>query len=217
MAKSFNKSEILKRAWKLFNNQSVKTDEMFSLCLKNSWTIAKQVPTIEVLYKQYYRPIYNFIAQRVQNTDICQELTNDTFIKANQNLHKFNCEVANVSTWLHTIAKNLIIDQYRTSKADNYINVGEFADENGKEVFQFSDSCKTDSMVENMELSGRIMTAINNLKPNYKRIAELYLLNDLPYNEISELCEVPIGTVKGMINRVKAMLQSELKHEYEQI
>jgi len=58
---------------------------------------------------------------------------------------------------------------------------------------------------------------MSTLKPKYQRIAELYFLQDKPYNEVAELLEIPLGTVKGMINRVRTMLQAELKPAYQNV
>ena len=66
--------------------------------------------------------------------------------------------------------------------------------------------------MESNELNIGINNAFANLKPKYKRIAELYFLEDKQYNEIAEICNVPMGTVKGMISRCREMLQSELNN-----
>ncbi len=61
-----------------------------------------------------------------------------------------------------------------------------------------------------MELKKRINRAFNTLKPNYKRIAELFFLDGKKYHEIAEICQIPMGSVKGMINRARTLLQMEL-------
>src|ERR1035437_10300844 len=108
----FNKSQILKKAWQFFRmmvpkDESNRTDKTFSECLIVSWAIAKTRPAILIdeLYKKYYSPILNFIMQMIHNSNDAEELANDTFIKAMQNMEKFNPEKSNISTWLHTIAK----------------------------------------------------------------------------------------------------------------
>ena len=208
----------MKKAWQLFKNQPVKTDEKFAECLKNAWAIAKTAPKFEDLYKLYYGAIFNFIFLKLHNTEVCEELTNDVFIKANASMHLYNSEKSGISTWLHNIAKNLVIDYYRADNSDKYINVSQFNDaETGKEIFQFADSQTTDSIMDNTEILMTVEKAMSKLKPKYQKVAELYFIADKPYQEIAELLELPLGSVKGMVNRIKSMLtsQSELKYTYQ--
>jgi RNA polymerase sigma-70 factor (ECF subfamily) len=218
MRTKVNKSQLMKRAWQLFKSQPVKTDEMFSECLKKSWSISKTAPKFEELYKQYKSAIYNFIFLKLHNTEVCEELTNDVFIKANSNMHLYNSDKSGISTWLHNIAKNLVIGYYRADNSDKYINVSQFNDaETGKEVYQFTDSQTTDSIMDNNEILMTVEKAMSKLKPKYQKVAELYFIADKPYQEIAELLELPLGSVKGMVNRIKSMLtsQSELKYHYQ--
>ena len=218
MRTKVNKSQLMKKAWQLFKNQPVKTDEMFAECLKKSWSISKSAPKFEELYKLYYGAIFNFIFLKLHNTEVCEELTNDVFIKANSNMHLYNSDKSGISTWLHNIAKNLVIDYYRADNSDKYINVSQFNDaETGKEIFQFADSQTTDSIMDNKELLENVQKAMSKLKPKYQKVAELHFIADKPYNEIAELLEMPLGSVKGMVNRIKSMLtsQAELKYQYQ--
>ena len=68
--------------------------------------------------------------------------------------------------------------------------------------------------MDNVDKSEKIVKAFENLKPNYRKIAELYFIEDKQYNEIADICNIPLGTVKGMISRCREMLQSELKDVY---
>lgn len=220
MKTKFNKSEILKRAWYLFKSQSVKTDKSFSDCLKKSWQVAKSqtMPKFNDIYKRYYNELLNYVNLKLHNLQESEELVNDVFVKINQELIKYNSDIAQINTWIYTFAKNAIIDHYRTDHSNQYINVSDFNDaETGKEIYQFTDNCKTDDLIDGKELTAQINRAMSTLKPKYQRIAELYFLQDKPYNEVAELLEIPLGTVKGMINRVRTMLQAELKPAYQNV
>ena len=216
MKAKYNKSQIMKKAWQLFKNQDVRTDEKFAECMRSAWQIAKGQPTIESLYKLHYQGILNFINMKLHNLEVAEELTNDTFIKALQNMHLYNAEKSNISTWLHNIAKNCVIDYYRKDQSDKYINVSNFTDESGKEMYQFTDNNRTDTILENKELSENIKKAMSTLKPKYQKVAELFFIKDQPYNEIAEALEMPVGSVKGMVFRIKEMLQGRLQFVYEQ-
>ena len=218
MKTKINKSQLFKKAWQLFKNQDVKTDQMFGICLKEAWRLAKINPliSIEVLYKQYYKPVLNFIMQKMHNVENAEELTNDTFIKAMEKMYQFNSEKSNISTWLHNIAKNLVIDFYRKDESDKVINVSNFVDESGNEFMQIEDmNNKSDESLENKELLQAVQKAMSQLKPKYQKIAQMFFIEDQPYPEIAIALQMPVGSVKGTIFRIKAMLRGELQFVYE--
>jgi RNA polymerase sigma-70 factor (ECF subfamily) len=218
MKTKFNKSQIFKKAWQLYKSQNIKSDEKFGECLRSAWQLAKINPfiSIEVLYKQYYKPILNFIMQKMHNVEIAEELANDTFIKAMDKMYQFNPEKSNISTWLHNISKNLIIDYYRKDDSDKYINVSSFVDESGNEFMQIEDmNNKSDESLENKELLQAVQKAMSQLKPKYQKIAQMFFIEDQPYPEIAEALQMPVGSVKGTIFRIKAMLRGELQFVYQ--
>jgi len=218
--KAYNKSEILKRAWNFFKSQEVRTSEKFSECLRQSWHIAKNGTnnnTFNQIYDNFNKKMYRYILNKVKRVEIAEELTQELFIRLHKHFDKYDVYKAKISTWLYVIANNLIIDYYRTDNSDRYKNVSDFVDsETGKEIYQFTapKSYETENVMETNELRSKIEYAFSSLKPKYKRIAELYFLEDKQYNEIAEICNVPIGTVKGMVNRCREMLQNELKNAY---
>lgn len=217
MKANYNKSEILKRAWKLFKSREVRTNEKFSECLRQSWHITKNGTnnnTFNQIYSNFNKPIYRYILSKVKRTEIAEELSQEVFVRLHKHFDNYDVYKAKISTWLYTIANNLIIDHYRTDHSDRYQQVSNFVDsETGKETYQFTapESYETENVMETNELRTKIECAFTSLKPKYKRIAELYFLEDKQYSEIAEICDVPLGTVKGMINRCREMLQNELK------
>lgn len=214
---NYNKSAIMKNAWKLFKAQDIKTMEMFADCMRKSWNIAKNgmaVNDISIIYNKYYKQVYWFIFVRVGNmAHIAEELTNDVFVKAQRHIESGNYDVymAKMNTWLINIAKNIVIDHFRTAHADKYVSVDNFVDaETGKELFQIADNCESDN-VETNEMQIAINNAMSSLKPKYRRVAELFFMEQKQYNEISEILDIPLGSVKGMINRCRATLQEKLQ------
>lgn len=209
----------LKVAHKNFKNVE-QTSENWAKCLKEAWVLVKNRPMLnfESVYNEYNKRIQNYINTKVKNSDAAQELCADVFIKVNDNLVYYMGEIAGLSTWIYSIAKNTIIDYYRVDKSSHYTNVSNFADaETGKETFQFvaSESYETESVLDCADKSEKIAKAFENLKPNYKKIALLYFIEDKQYNEIAEVCNIPLGTVKGMISRCREMLQRELIDVYQ--
>jgi RNA polymerase sigma-70 factor (ECF subfamily) len=234
---TYNKSLIFKYAWRLFKGQSERTEAKFNSSLRMAWHVAKTnptnleetkvvakakpvvvvvKPTITELYNTHYSSILGFITRSIYNSDDAEELASDTFINANKGLKGFDSSKSNAKTWLRTIAKNLIVDYSRSKRYKDKLaedNVSEYTDENGNELFSFTSDNNTAQTIESNELQNVINKAFANLKPKYKRIADLYFIEQYSYAEIIEMCDVPEGTVKGMISRCKEMLQSQLQGE----
>ena len=226
MKTKINKSQLFKKAWYLFKtlvakDKNNKTDKVFSECLRQAWQLAKNQPiiSIESLYKAHYQGICNFIFNKLHNIDDAQDLTNEVFVKAIEKMHLYNSEKSGISTWLYNIANNVVIDFYRKDSKDLHVNVSQFNEDDNKEVFQFVDSQSTETVMNNNELSMSIELAMSELKPKYKKIAEMYFILDKPYSEIADLLEIPLNSVKATIFRIRAILTStsELKYQYENI
>jgi RNA polymerase sigma-70 factor (ECF subfamily) len=216
--KVYNRSNVMKRAHKLFKQltEIERTSENWSLCMRKSWHIEKNganVETFEQVYNKFYNPILWYVKTKVKNTMDAEDITTNVFVKLHKHFDNYDVYKAQIFTWLRTIAQNTIIDFYRTDKSSNYMNVDSFVDDEGKEFFQFvaSETYETENIMDNNDLKLAINNAFANLKPKYKRIAELYFLDDKQYNEIAEICNVPMGTVKGMINRCREMLKTQLQ------
>jgi RNA polymerase sigma-70 factor (ECF subfamily) len=215
---SYNKSEVMLRAWKLFKNQDIRTDEMFSICLKESWaiTIKKGRLNFDLIYKQYKDEVMNRLRMKVKSTEDCEDMCIDIFMKINEYLQVFNCERGQFNTWLYTFVNNKVIDYYRGEgkKAEQRINVSDFVDDENKECYTFVGGENTSNDVENRELQRKIRRAIRTLKPIEKRLAILRLIKEYDYSEIAEMLEMPMNSVKVMIFRAKQNLQIALKQEY---
>jgi len=215
--KKYDKSRVFKTAWQIWRKDNTIS---WSECLKQSWNIEKNgmaVPTIEQIFNKHYSEVYRYICSRVKRSEDAEELASEVFIRCNKHLAVYDVNKAKLTTWLYTIANNLIIDHYR--KADELtINVSRFADaETGKEIYQFvSDDCADDD-VHNGEMMSAINTAMSKLKPKYKEIAVMYFKENQQYVDIAKVLEIPLNTVKVTILRIREALQASLKAEYQMI
>jgi RNA polymerase sigma-70 factor (ECF subfamily) len=180
--------------------------------------LAVSTGNITGVYNEFYNQVKFFINGKVKDEMTAEDLTADTFMKVQRFISQYDSKNA-FTTWLYSIANNRVIDYWRTKNAKfgKNINVDGYVDEDGNELFQFEASNDVQETIESNESMNTINSAISRLKPKYQRIAELFFIKEMEYNEIAELCEVPLGTVKGMVFRCREMLQSELeslKNEY---
>jgi len=171
--------------------------------------------TFEVIYKENYNNVLNYINSKIKDRLMSEDLTAEVFEKVYKHFNTFNPEKAKFTTWLTKIIDNHVIDYLRKSANESKVNyVSDFVNNEGEEIFQFvgSRDNETNFNIEETELKNKIDKAFNSLNPKYKRIAELYFRKEMKYTEIAEMCQIPMGTVKATIMRCRELLQDELNN-----
>lgn len=143
--------------------------------------------------------------QITMNPAEAEDLTQEIFLKLYTSLNKYTLG-SNFKLWLYRLAKNHIIDWYRKKK---YINSK--MEEMEKDILleSFQDSLK-DSVEE---LKSKVRKAIESLDIQFKLPIILRDLQGLSYEEISNILDIPVGTVKSRINRGRLLLSEILRGE----
>ena len=205
----YNKSIVFIKAHIMYKNKRFKT---FGECLSLSWSIEKKnALTFNKLYKEHYNYFFRYISSKINNSEVAMELNQDLFIKMNDLLPDFNPQKANIKTYTAYICNNMIKDYYRLNnkRINNTEHISNYVDEAGNEFFTLPVEDKVNS---NNDISLTINQAINNINnPKLKSVANLYILEQQKYNEIADYLNIPLGSVKGYINRIKKLLQADLK------
>lgn len=185
---------------------------MATMTKQQAIDLAITTGNITGVFNLFYNQVKFHINGKVKDEMTAEDLTDDTFIKVQRFIDKYDSKYQ-FTTWLYNIADNRVIDYWRTKNAKfgKNVNVDGYTDEDGNELFQFEADNNVKDTIESKQSMETIMNTINGLKPKYQRIAELYFIKELEYNEIAEQCEMPLGTVKGMVFRCREMLQEQLK------
>lgn len=167
--KTYNKSEIMRRAWKIFRSNEVDT---FSQALRQSWSIAKNgTPTANFnqIYAKEYNKVLNFVSSKIGGRrEIAEEITQDTFLKVNEHIQNYDVYKGKITTWLYTIAKNKVIDFYRTDKSRHMVGVDGFVNDEGESTFQFADTVNTDEAVNSEDTMSAVELAMSILNEREK-------------------------------------------------
>jgi RNA polymerase sigma-70 factor (ECF subfamily) len=166
----------------------------------------------EILVKRYKDPLMNFVYRFVGDRDVCTDIVQDTMIKFYLNKDSYR-SFAKFSTWIYTIAGNLAKNELKRRRRRNILSLSNDDDEKSIQVedksFLAPDKA-TDSEIKN-EI---IQKALLKVKPVYREVVILRDIQELSYEEISEITGLAIGTVKSRINRGRAQLQKLLKNIY---
>jgi len=170
--------------------------------------------TITEIYNQYHKQVFNAVRQMVKNSHDAEDVTSMVFVKVDKYLAEFDDSKASFNTWLYKITQSVMYDFFRTNHQDRFTAVSDFMTADGNEIFTFNTSERADDRVKTGETQAEIAKAFRSLKPRYRKIATLYFLRQYSYEEISTMLELPLGSVKGMLNRCRTRLQNELQGLY---
>lgn len=168
------------------------------------------------LVTHYERQVFNFAYRISGNYDDAMDVSQEAFIRVFNSLHTFRGD-SNFSTWVYRIVKNVYLDIRKKSKSHRLCSLDESIELDENSVMrQIEDGKPTpDQMVEIQERDKKLHDAVNTL-PDYQRIiVTLYHVQHKSYEEIADIMELPIGTVKSRLNRARLALSELLKSEPE--
>lgn len=162
------------------------------------------------LVRRYQRRLTAFLGQLVGNMELARELTQEAFIRAWGALDRFDPSYR-FSTWLFRIAHNLGIDHLRRRRLQTVSLYRQ--DSAGEEIEIAVVDLHKDPLghFENLELAGTIREAIEGLRPEYRELVLLRHFGGLSYQEIADLKEMPLGTVKNKLFRAHSVLRRALQ------
>jgi RNA polymerase sigma-70 factor (ECF subfamily) len=163
---------------------------------------------VEIYKNSVYQLCFRMLGNRHEAEDMAQE----AFIRAYVNIHTFNQDLK-FSTWLFRIATNLCIDRIRKKKPDYYLDA-EVAGTEGLTMYsQIPDKTPLpENEVESLELHETIQKEILKLPEKYRSAIVLKYIEELSLNEISEILDLPLGTVKTRIHRGREALRQQLQY-----
>lgn len=163
---------------------------------------------VEIYKNSIYQLCFRMLGNRHEAEDMAQE----AFIRAYVNIKSFNQDLK-FSTWLFRIATNLCIDRMRKKKPDHYLDA-EVAGTDGLTMYSQipSNTPLPESEIESLELHETVQNEILKLPDKYRTAIVLKYMEELSLNEISEILDLPLGTVKTRIHRGREALRQQLRY-----
>ncbi len=157
---------------------------------------------VNQIIEAYQQPIFSHILRMVNDNHLAEDLTQDTFIKLYKNLHKLNQE-KNFNAWIYKIATNTVYDHWRVKqrRPESF-----FAPEED-ETLSPSPAYYLTPQQDKLDLE----MALSQLKPLTAAALRLYYQQGFSYQEIAEILNQPLGTIKTNLARGKIALQKILK------
>ena len=162
------------------------------------------------LVNRYKDKLINFIFNYLGDLESSEDVVQETMIKLYQKKHYYK-NIAKFSTWLYTIAKNLANTELRKRKQRKTTLLSQFSKDD-KTYDLPSNDPEPGQEIQTDIVNKIIRDAVDQLSEKFKIVIVLRDIQGLSYEDISEIINVPIGTVKSRINRARLQLQVELKH-----
>lgn len=155
---------------------------------------------------------YSILGDWAEAEDIAQE----AFIRAYVNLHTLN-EPAKFPSWLRRIVFSTCITWLRTFRPELYRSMGEPSDVDELEPIPDTRTVTPMEHSLNNEMSVVVLSAIADLPQKYRIPLTMFHLDGLSYKKVADFLEIPIGTVRSLINRAKKKLKPALESYAQEV
>lgn len=173
----------------------------------------------DLLVVKYQRRVERLILRMVRNPEMTVDLAQETFIRAWRAIPKFRAE-STFYTWLHRIAvntaKRALMNQKRDPVAQALLarHVSD-EDDGGDETFIQPGALTTtdtpEAVLASREIAETVNTALNEISPDLSQALTLRELEGLSYEEIAQVMDCPIGTVRSRIFRAREAVAQRLR------
>ncbi len=161
------------------------------------------------LVNRYRDRLMNFAYRFVNDDEQAEDIVQDTLLKLYTHRHYYR-NIAKFSTWIYTIAGNLAKTELRKKKRHKVTNLSQMGREE-REYELPAVEAESGQIVQEQYAEKQIQQAIQTLPLHFRTVIILRDIQELSYEEISNIVDVPLGTVKSRINRARLQLQKALK------
>ena len=161
------------------------------------------------IVRRWERRIFALAFGMLGREEDARDATQETFLSAFRNLRNFRGE-AKVSSWLHRIAVNQCITRQRRAKVRGETALEEEAEKNAA-VFALPMDASPARAAEKVERSSAVRSAVSALPPDLRQVVVMKEFEELTFQEISEVLNLPLSTVKSRLYTALRQLQLRLE------
>ena len=166
------------------------------------------------LVLQYQDKIFGLALHMLKNHDDAQDIAQEVFISCYRNIGAFRFE-SRFSTWLYRVTVNRVKNRWKylqRRKSESHLSLDEPLSPDDSRKPEIPDTRANPRQVaEGREIMEHLETQLQTLAPEYREVIVLRFIQDMQYEEIAEVLDISLGTVKSRINRARAQIREKLK------
>jgi RNA polymerase sigma-70 factor (ECF subfamily) len=166
-------------------------------------------------YEKYYPKLIYYTSRMCNDQQKAQDISTDSFLIAFEKIDKYEKEKSQFSTWLFTIARNLMLQDIKNSKKTMSLDIE--IDEEGTTMKDFIQEEESEEYIHDLNTKkAEIMKRhIRNLKEPYRQVIEMREIQKMQYKDIADQLGKNLSTIKSQIRNGRAILISETSREFE--
>lgn len=182
------------------------------------WVVVQQVQAGDVaafdaLILKYRERLYAVIYNMIGNREDAADLTQDAFIKTFQSIKRFSGEAA-FFTWLYRIGVNAALGHLRKNRLRQFFSLDKVDEDNrpaAEVIAALTDDRGGDRDAYVKELQEKLNEALQKLSIKHRTVVTLFEIDGLSHQEIAEVMNCSVGTVRSRLHYAKQLLQAELQ------
>ena len=157
----------------------------------------------------FSRWIFNLAYRFTSSVEAAEDLTQEVFIRVYRSLDQYDAKQGDLANWLMRLARNLIIDDYRHRQRNPQNSMADAVDDHHYHLRAVGNSAHRE--MERKELAAQVQEGIDKLPEDLRTCVILRDIEELSYQEIVDVLQIPEGTVKSRINRGRIELAKVLR------
>lgn len=163
----------------------------------------------ELLVDRYKDQLLNFAYRFLGNYEEAEDVVQETFLRLYRKRHAYR-QIAKFSTWIYTIASNLAKTELRKRKRRKLVSLTDMGfDDKDFEIKDYR--ADTERGTDRALMDKYLQEAIEALPSRFRQVIVLRDIQELSYEEIGDIIDAPLGTVKSRLNRARLKLQGKLE------
>ena len=166
-------------------------------------------------YKKYYPKLIYYTSKMCNDTQKAEDVTTESFMTAFEKIDKYDKDKSQFSTWLFTIARNIMLQEIKNQKKTVSIDVE--VDEEGTTLKDFIQEAESTDQYSNLTArkSEIMKNHISRLKDPYRKVIEMREIKKMQYKDIASELNLNLSTVKSQIRNGRSILIKGTKKEFD--
>ena len=165
----------------------------------------------EQLLLAHQKNVYNLCYRMAGNPDDALDLSQETFLRAWRCLEQYHFEAA-FSTWLYRLCSNLCIDFLRRRRRQQTVPLTFEGADGEEQTYAVPDPAPLPEEQVELKLTHETLrAAMAQLLPEHRAVLQLRVVNGLAYEQIAEVLDIQVGTVKSRLSRARGQLKKILE------